>query len=43
MFLNIALKKSFKKITLVFFFELFGQEHKFETRFEIFLRKFFER
>ncbi len=31
MFVIIALKKNFKNIALVPFFELFGQEHKFET------------
>jgi hypothetical protein len=41
MFLIIAFKKSFKNITLVPFVEFFGQEHKFETWFEIFLRNFF--
>jgi len=37
MFLIIAFMKSFKNVTLVSSFELFGHEHKFETRFENFL------
>ncbi len=41
MFLIIAFRKSFKNVTLVIFLELFGQEQKFETCFEIFLGIFF--
>jgi hypothetical protein len=41
MFLIIAFRKSFKTVALVFFFELSGQEHKFETWFEKFLMIFF--
>jgi len=41
MFLIISFRKSFKNIMLVLFFELFGQDHKFETRFEIFFEIFF--
>jgi hypothetical protein len=31
MFLIIAFRKSFKNVTPIVFFKLFGQEHKFET------------
>ncbi len=31
MFLIIAFKKNFKNVTLVYFLELFGQKHAFET------------
>jgi hypothetical protein len=41
MFLIIAFRKCFRNVTLVFFFEHFGQEHKFETWFENFLGIFF--
>jgi hypothetical protein len=36
MFLIIAFKKCFRNIMIVFFLELFGQEHKFGTWFMIF-------
>jgi hypothetical protein len=41
MFLIIAFRKSFKNVALVFFLELYGQKHKFESWFEIFLMIFF--
>jgi len=37
----IAFLKKIEECTLIHFFELFGQEHKFETWFEIFLGMFF--
>jgi hypothetical protein len=40
MFLIITFRKKFKNITLAPFFELFGQEHKFETWFYNFFRNF---
>jgi hypothetical protein len=41
MFLIITFRKSFKNVITIPFFELFGQEHKFETWFENFLGDFF--
>jgi hypothetical protein len=43
MFPIIAFKKQFKNEKLIFFFEHFGQEHKFETWFENFLMNFFHK
>jgi len=39
MFLIIAFRKSLKNITPIFFLELFGHKHKFETWFMIFFSK----
>jgi len=36
MFLIIAFEKSFMNATMIFCFELFGQEHKFKTCFGFF-------
>jgi hypothetical protein len=41
MFLIIAFRKSFKNKILIFFFQLFGQEHEFETWFVNFLMNIF--
>jgi hypothetical protein len=44
MFIVIVFYKHFRNVTLVqIFLELFGQEHKFETRFENFLRYVFHK
>lgn len=39
MYLIIAIRKKFKNVPMFPFLECFGEEHKFETCFEIFLGK----